>query len=73
MPLIQWFARVFEDEQGVPDEVRICTVLLIVGYLSFCGFDLVWHKAHFDMAQFGTGAGLLLGGIGACFFGRGKN
>lgn len=67
---MNWIKALLADAAGIPDEVRVCTVAMIVGYLALISYDVVAHNAHFDMAQFGTGAGLLFAGIGTCFYGR---
>ena len=71
--LLEWLKGLLSDTDGVPDEARVIAVLVVLVYLGLA----VWNVSHehrpFDYAAFGQGIGYTSAGIGAWFFGRGKN
>lgn len=71
--LLNWIQRLIADSNGVPDEARLMAVLVVLVYLALAVWNVGYEHRPFDYAAFGQGIGFTSAGIGAWFFGRGKN
>ncbi len=66
-----WLKSVLTDPNGLWDDARICAVLMVLAYIGLSGWDVIKLGQHFDMQQFGVGAGALSAGVGGWFKLRG--
>lgn len=71
--ILNWLKSILADPNGVPDDARICAVLMVISYIALAAFDVIYHDAKFDMQQFGIGAGALSAGVGGWFKLRGSD
>lgn len=60
---MKWLKRLFEDANGVPDEARVMSVLLVLGFVASGLWDLA-NGSAFNPKDWGIGAGALAAGIG---------
>lgn len=63
---MQWFKKMFEDANGVPDDARVAAFLLVMGYIG----SSLWSVAQgheFKPQDWGIGAGALAAGVGGWF------
>ena len=65
--MLAWISKLLADPAGLPDDGRVAAMLLVLGYLTLSGWNVIALHHAFDMQQFGVGAGALSAGVGGWF------
>ena len=65
---MNWLAKLHTEVDNVtPDWSKVMASVVACSGLLLQGFDVVVHHVHFDMKNFGIGAGALAAGVSALF------
>lgn len=69
---MNWFKKMFEDANGVPDDARVSAFLLVIGFIGSSLYS-VYIGHEFKPQDWGIGAGALAAGVGGWFGLRKEN
>lgn len=63
---MNWFKKMFEDANGIPDDARVSAFLLVLGFIASSVWS-VYGGHEFKPQDWGIGAGALAAGVGGWF------